>query len=102
MLSVNSVGPSFKGIWGDIEFKNEKPVVNYYPFIDETEDEIKQAIDRKLSGDSIDFHNPLPKWYEKGMKIKAIVTEPLQITKADFAKFNRGFMSDTLAKLLLK
>jgi len=96
MLRVNSVSPVFKGVWGDIQYVGEKPVAYYYPFIDETkqeiENEIKTRRHQKISG----FHNPLLK------EIEAIVTEPLKITKADFEKCNRGFLSDSIAKLLLK
>lgn len=102
MLKVNSVSPSFKGVWGGLQFENDKPIMYYYPFIDETQEEIDQVIKSKNINSLENLNNPLPKWYEKGMKIKAIVTEPLQVTKADFAKFNRGFLSDTLAKMLLK
>ena len=100
-MRINSVGPSFQGVWGSLQFIDNKPVVYYYPFIDETKDEIELEVNSKLK--SLNAEDSLsPKWAGFKKEFEAIVTEPLKITKNDFARFNRGFMSDTLAKLLLK
>ena len=96
MLKVNSINPSFRGVWGEVRFVNEKPVVNYYPLMGETEEETKTAV----KGFHDNSKRLLPKWYEKEQKVEVIVSEPLKVTKEALAKLNRGYISDALAKLL--
>ena len=100
-IDANMQSPAFRGLWGDPKLVDDKKVLHYYPFIDETKDEIELEVNSKLK--SLNAEDSLsPKWAGFKKEFEAIVTEPLKITKNDFARFNRGFMSDTLAKLLLK
>lgn len=100
MIRINTAyQPMFKGAWGDIQNLNEKSVIHYYPCIDETSDEIQREVSSKLK----DMEKTDRLWWvETKQKIEAIVAKPLNVTKADFEKLNRGFLSDTLAKLLMK
>jgi hypothetical protein len=99
---VNSVSSmAFKGVWGNIQYKDNKPVANYYPFIDETQEEISKEIAAKT--DSFEASKgTYTKMQAEGEKLTAIVNKPIQMTRADFNKFNRGFITEAIAKMLIK
>ena len=96
MLKVNSVSPSFKGAWGDLHYVDGKPEIRFYKFLDDSQDEVVREIETKKAQMSKDNLNPVAK------DLLTVITEQLNMTKNDFEKFNRGFLTDNLAKLLIK
>jgi hypothetical protein len=104
-MSVNNT--SFKGVWGKVnnDFHDEagttetiydETSANYYPFADETKDEIKEAFAKKNDEESCEVHNQGPAW-DRIIRFTPKQQEALNITTREFDLYKKNDSSQSAA-----